>query len=63
MARRHRIVFDRIWVRSSCEAGISRADLLTCGRSRSSPNAKRNKQDETFVDLPLRFVAEIDVIL
>ena len=37
--------------------------VLTCGRSRSSPNVKRNKQDKTFVDLPLRFAAEIDVIL
>ena len=37
--------------------------MLTCGRSRSSPNVKRNKQDETFVHLPLRFVAETKVIL
>ncbi len=39
------------------------APLLTLARSFSSPNVKRNKQDETFVVYPLQFVAGSNDIL
>ncbi|SRR6266403_2354731 len=48
MVGRQRILFDRIWVWVLRETGVS---VLTWNHSRSSPNVKRNEQDETFVVL------------